>query len=453
MATTTSDLHESILVTAEDIAALLRAGADPAVRVPDSDWSVGEAAAHLALANGLMADLAAGVSRPYGDGTPVGLAAANAASLAAFPERSPEVLAEAIVERARAFCEAADAGSAAGPLLSPMGPMEPEVLGSYLLTHMLGHGWDLARALRRPHMIDRERVLLCMPFVATAMPRALDPVAVAGLTARPIPGAPRRGPAAAAVRRGPPPGTQVVAGGKAGDGDRVEGAGHRGGDERHAQEDPLTVDHVHGRRSARARCQPWPSMWVSGWEPAPPPAPSAPSGSTAGRWRSPPSAASQKARARSTIASARPSGERSGGRRRATRRWPLPGRPGCRRGWGGSRPPRGPPSARVAHAEVRRPPRRRSSPSRAPRTAGSAPPRGGAAICLCRHHEMGLFSFTWWAAMNAKPGPHREVALYQRCRRPDQAASGDSGRPRWSASSAMSCGLLRSWRGRRSQQN
>jgi hypothetical protein len=57
-------LHESIVATADDIAALLRGGADPAVRIPDSEWSVGEAAAHLALANELMADLAAGVPSP-----------------------------------------------------------------------------------------------------------------------------------------------------------------------------------------------------------------------------------------------------------------------------------------------------------------------------------------------------------------------------------------------------
>lgn len=182
---TPEQLYASVAATADDIAALLHAGADPASRIPRSEWTVGEAAAHLALANELMADLAAGAERRYGDGTPGSLAAANAASLAAFPERTPGVLADAISGHARAFVTAArTAAQPSGAIMTPMGAMDLETLGSYLLTHMLGHGWDLARALRRPHMIDRERAGLCLPFLLTAMPRVVDPAAVGGLTAQ-----------------------------------------------------------------------------------------------------------------------------------------------------------------------------------------------------------------------------------------------------------------------------
>ena len=177
-------LHDAVLATAESIAALLRNGAAPSTRVPGSEWSVGEAAAHLALANRLMADVAAGLERPYGDGTPGGLAAANAVSLADFTERAPAPLADSIVAGARDFVTASAALPPSTPTRTPMGPMELSVLDSYLLTHMLGHGWDLARALRRPHMLDRERAGLCLPFLTTAMPRVVDPRAVAGLTAR-----------------------------------------------------------------------------------------------------------------------------------------------------------------------------------------------------------------------------------------------------------------------------
>ncbi|WP_441245076.1 maleylpyruvate isomerase family mycothiol-dependent enzyme [Kitasatospora sp. McL0602] len=176
-------LHEAITATAEDIAALLH-GADPAARVPDSEWTIGEAAAHLALANELMADLAAGAERPYGDGTPGSLAEANADSLAAYPERAPDALAGAVVEHARAFVAAAAGRDPGAPVLTPLGPMDLDTLGSYLLTHMLGHGWDLARAVRRPHMADRARIELCLPFLIAAMPRVVDPAAVGGLTAR-----------------------------------------------------------------------------------------------------------------------------------------------------------------------------------------------------------------------------------------------------------------------------
>ncbi|MFF2519829.1 maleylpyruvate isomerase family mycothiol-dependent enzyme [Streptomyces sp. NPDC058086] len=176
-------LGTAIRDTAEEIAALLRAGAGMERRVPQSQWSVGEAAAHLALANELMADIAAGRARGYGDGTPQSLAAANEQALAAFGERGAEPLAGMIVEQAGACLKALEERSAEGTVVTPLGPMGPDVLGSYLLTHMLGHGYDLARALGRAHMIDRGRVRLTLPFLMTAMPRVTDTAHTAGLSA------------------------------------------------------------------------------------------------------------------------------------------------------------------------------------------------------------------------------------------------------------------------------
>ncbi|MFE5614423.1 maleylpyruvate isomerase family mycothiol-dependent enzyme [Streptomyces sp. NPDC056524] len=178
-------LGQAIRETAGAIAALLDGAADMSRPVPGLDWTVGETAAHLALANGLMADLAAGRERPYGDGTPQSIAAANAQSLADFPERGAEPLAAMLVQQTDVFLDAVGRacaeGSAGRTLQTPLGPMDQDVLAAYLLTHMLGHGYDLARGLRRPHMINEARVALCLPFLKTAMPR----IAVAStLTAR-----------------------------------------------------------------------------------------------------------------------------------------------------------------------------------------------------------------------------------------------------------------------------
>ncbi|MCW7941316.1 sterol-binding protein [Streptomyces hygroscopicus] len=181
-------LGQAIRETAGDIAALLRAAADTTVPVPGSQWTLGEAAAHLAQANELMADLAAGFERPYGDGTPQSLAEANERALAVFGERDAQPLATMIEEQAGVFLDAvarsAADGTADRTLGTPLGPMDQAVLASYLLTHMLGHGYDLARALGRPHMINRVRVGLCLPFLLVAMERVADAAATAGLTAR-----------------------------------------------------------------------------------------------------------------------------------------------------------------------------------------------------------------------------------------------------------------------------
>lgn len=179
-------LGEAIRATAEEIAEVLRGVADTSVPVPGSEWTVGQAAAHLTQANELMAGIAAGQERTYGDGTPQSLAAANERALAAFEERGAEPLAGMIVAHAEAYLTAVDryGTDENATVVTPLGPMSRAVLGSYLLTHMLGHGYDLARALGRPHMIDRTRVELSLPFLITAMPRVTDAAAIARLTAR-----------------------------------------------------------------------------------------------------------------------------------------------------------------------------------------------------------------------------------------------------------------------------
>ncbi|MFK4221582.1 maleylpyruvate isomerase family mycothiol-dependent enzyme [Streptomyces sp. NPDC019890] len=177
-------LAAAIRATAEDIAALLRGVVDTGAAVPGSEWTIGEAAAHLAQANELMADIAAGRERSHGDGTPQSLAAANERALAEFGERGADPLGAMIVSQADAYLTAMDEGAADQTVATPLGPMSRVELGSYLLTHMLGHGYDLALAAGRPHMIDAARVELTLPFMITAMPRVTNAAATAGLTAR-----------------------------------------------------------------------------------------------------------------------------------------------------------------------------------------------------------------------------------------------------------------------------
>ncbi|MFF4244843.1 maleylpyruvate isomerase family mycothiol-dependent enzyme [Streptomyces sp. NPDC001822] len=177
-------LADAVRATAEEIAELLRSASDMGAPVPGSEWTVGEVAAHLAQANELMAQVAAGLPRSHGDGTPQSIAAANEQALAAFTERGAEPLAATIVTQADAYVDAVAQRPASETLMTPMGPMDRAVLGSYLLTHMLGHGYDLARALGRPHGVTRARVALTLPFMIEAMPRVTDAAATTGLHAR-----------------------------------------------------------------------------------------------------------------------------------------------------------------------------------------------------------------------------------------------------------------------------
>ncbi|MFE2429896.1 maleylpyruvate isomerase family mycothiol-dependent enzyme [Streptomyces sp. NPDC059373] len=178
------ELLQAIRDTAAETARTLRSGTDTTVPIPGAEWTVGEAAAHLVVANELMATLAAGHEQSYGDGTAASLAAANAESLAGYAERDATVLAEGIVRHAQAFADAAARRPAAEPTVTPLGPMDLGTLAAYLLTHMMGHGYDIAVALRQPHMVDRERVELALPFLMTGMSRIVDARAAAGFSAR-----------------------------------------------------------------------------------------------------------------------------------------------------------------------------------------------------------------------------------------------------------------------------
>ncbi|MEU9078071.1 maleylpyruvate isomerase family mycothiol-dependent enzyme [Kitasatospora sp. NPDC048538] len=172
-------LFEALTAVGDETVALL-AGCRGDTPIPGAEWTVAEAAAHLAMANELMAALAAGEERPYGDGTPGSLAAANEASLAARPERDPDLLGAQIARWAREFTAAAGPRAGTEPVRTPLGPMDLDTLGAYLLTHMLGHLYDIAVALGRPHPIDRHRVELALPFLRTAMPRVTDARTAAG---------------------------------------------------------------------------------------------------------------------------------------------------------------------------------------------------------------------------------------------------------------------------------
>jgi uncharacterized protein (TIGR03083 family) len=173
-------LTEAIGAVAEQIAALVRPVADTAVPIPGSQWTVGESAAHVLMVNELMAEHAGGRHRAHGDGSAASLAAANAESLAAFTERDGSVLADGIVRHAKAFTDVSARRPGDEPTDSPLGPMDLATLGSYFLTHMLAHGYDIAAALRRPHMIDRDRVALSVPFLVTGMPLVVNEQAAAG---------------------------------------------------------------------------------------------------------------------------------------------------------------------------------------------------------------------------------------------------------------------------------
>jgi hypothetical protein len=120
---------------------------------------------------------------PHGDRTREGLADANARVLERFPERGGERLAELILEGTRSYLKAADGVPAGFVAHTPMGSMDIDTCTSYMLTHLMMHGWPIARALRKGGPFDATHVELSLGFITNVMPAMLHERTPGGLTA------------------------------------------------------------------------------------------------------------------------------------------------------------------------------------------------------------------------------------------------------------------------------
>lgn len=168
---------------AQRLADMLRQVPDTGVRLRGADWTVGEAAAHLASAGAMYVEWAGGTYHPYGGPSREALATANANRLHQFTERDGARLADQILDTTQAFLAQADANPRAQGLRTPLVEMDCDTLMSYMLTHLLGHGCAIAKALRKPLPVSRDYIPLTLPFLTTVMPAVLKKDKVKGLTA------------------------------------------------------------------------------------------------------------------------------------------------------------------------------------------------------------------------------------------------------------------------------
>ena len=175
--------REAVQAVTDSLVGLVGALPDTAIRMPGSEWTVGDAASHLVTAARLFGELVKGVPTFYAESTRESLAAANAHSLSAQTERDGSVLAAQLSESMGALLAGMASRPPAQHMVTPMGDMDQDTLLSYTLTHLLMHGHAISRALHKPSPVTRERVGLTLPFITGAMRTVLAPERVAGLTA------------------------------------------------------------------------------------------------------------------------------------------------------------------------------------------------------------------------------------------------------------------------------
>jgi hypothetical protein len=170
--------------TVEEMADMIGRLEDTAIPIPRSEWTVGEAGAHLAFAAIGFSLFARGLYYPYGDGTPQGLADANEAALLGFSERGGPELAAHLREGTRNFLAEVAVRPPDQVCHSPLGEMPLGTLASYFLGHNLMHGVAVSAALDEDFVFRAEHMPLIWPFVCYAFQGPLvDPEAFAGVSA------------------------------------------------------------------------------------------------------------------------------------------------------------------------------------------------------------------------------------------------------------------------------
>lgn len=176
-------MREAVEEVARRVADMVRELPHTAVPIPNSEWTVGEAAAHLVSTQGLFVEGLAGASSPYGDGSLDRFPSVNARLLAELPEREGPTLADRLVERTQSFLGTSVRYREQHAVDYHFGPMDLPTWTSYMLFHLLMHGCDIARAMRCPLPVEPGHCQLTIPFLKAVMPRVFDENAAGRLRA------------------------------------------------------------------------------------------------------------------------------------------------------------------------------------------------------------------------------------------------------------------------------
>jgi uncharacterized protein (TIGR03083 family) len=167
---------------ADDFANLVASAPDTGVPIPGSDWTVGDAAAHVALGTEAYLGYAHGRTEPWVDVSDIAggsLARSNAERLDLEPVREPAVLAARVRAAATELLAATEGRSGDeavtwNGLTVTLSAMLGLGLGEYRL-----HGWDVAKALGRPWPIRPDDARLVLASALPLLPLLVDPAATA----------------------------------------------------------------------------------------------------------------------------------------------------------------------------------------------------------------------------------------------------------------------------------
>ncbi len=177
-----SKAREALSQSARRTATLIRSIPDTGTRIPRSDWTVGEGAAHLVVVTGWFSEWAGGgrsLTENLDD-----LGAVNARAIAEIPERDGARLADRLLANVERFLDASAGLPADYKIAWHEGfPLSLGALVWVGVGEMVVHGYDIARAIHKPWPIDRLLACQIMDAAGEGWPLFVDRKNVRGVTA------------------------------------------------------------------------------------------------------------------------------------------------------------------------------------------------------------------------------------------------------------------------------
>ncbi len=174
---------QALRAAAAQVIALLREVPRGDAPVPRSKWTVAETAIHLVAGTRVYLGCARGEPSPVAD--LAALPELNARLFREFPTRDPVALAALLDAAAADYLATTAAMAGDEPMPWHMGyPLPLAAMTGLLVGELLLHGYDIARAVRRPWRIEPAHARCAIAGLAGALPLAVDPVASRGLDVR-----------------------------------------------------------------------------------------------------------------------------------------------------------------------------------------------------------------------------------------------------------------------------
>jgi uncharacterized protein (TIGR03083 family) len=153
-------------------------------RIPGSDWTVLDAAAHVVISARVLAGVAGGEPFPFANLSREEFAAENARRIDELDETDPTRLAQLLLEALGRLDERCEGRPADDPVdFYPQMPLPLWALACIALAEQLLHRYDMAGALGRPFPLDPAEAGLVLSGYAPILPLMVDPDAAKGLTA------------------------------------------------------------------------------------------------------------------------------------------------------------------------------------------------------------------------------------------------------------------------------